>query len=47
MSYREKTKSEALENVKTKVDTVNGKVVVVKVYPEAGKRNKQLIKCKG
>lgn len=42
-----KTKREAVEDVKMRMDTYQGQTVIVKVYPESGKRDKQKIKCKG
>ena len=42
-----KTKREVIESVKTKLSTVNGQTIVIKVYPEAGKRASQKVRCKG
>lgn len=42
-----KERKKTLEQVTTKIEKVHGQNVVVKVYPEEGKRKKQHVRCKG
>ena len=44
---KKKTDKEVREAVKLDIAEIDGQTVIIKRYPEAGKRKELLIRCKG